>query len=185
MFVLLSGNIRWFFFLFCLLFIDLRPRIDNFNLFFFSFYLQSIARSVGCQIMSEEILASCSGGPRGNEQLSDWVQLFFSLKILFFSSIITITKGITTFLLVFIWHNYVCMHRYAAVFAALVSGLASLVGIDFGAKLLASLAKCFEVHCCFWEIYFYKKSNLALYGVCIMNLVLLQMATNTNNLYIF
>ncbi|KVI07268.1 Armadillo-type fold, partial [Cynara cardunculus var. scolymus] len=58
---------------------------------------QSIARSVGAQIISEEILASCSGGPRGNEQ-------------------------------------------YAAVFAALVSGLACLVGIDFGAKLLASLA---------------------------------------------
>ncbi|KAM0045758.1 putative MIF4G-like domain superfamily protein [Helianthus debilis subsp. tardiflorus] len=30
--------------------------------------------------------------------------------------------------------------KYAAVFAALVSGLACLVGIDFGAKLLASLA---------------------------------------------
>ncbi|MFS8005497.1 putative MIF4G-like domain superfamily protein [Helianthus anomalus] len=35
-------------------------------------------------------------------------------------------------------------YKYAAVFAALVSGLACLVGIDFGAKLLASLAKCFE-----------------------------------------
>lgn len=36
--------------------------------------------------------------------------------------------------------------RYAAVFAAFVAGMASLVGIDFGAKLLASLAKKFEVH---------------------------------------
>ncbi|KAI3679151.1 hypothetical protein L2E82_51622 [Cichorium intybus] len=62
---------------------------------------QSIARSVGTEIISEEILASCAGGPRGNEQ-------------------------------------------YASVFAALVAGLACLVGIDFGAKLLISLAKCFE-----------------------------------------
>ncbi|KAI3764577.1 hypothetical protein L2E82_14588 [Cichorium intybus] len=50
---------------------------------------QSIARSVGTEIINEEILASCAGGPR-------------------------------------------------------VAGLACLVGIDFGAKLLASLAKCFE-----------------------------------------
>ncbi|GKE27128.1 nucleolar MIF4G domain-containing protein 1, partial [Tanacetum coccineum] len=62
---------------------------------------QSISRSDGTQIISEEILTSCSSGPCGNEQ-------------------------------------------YAAVFASLVSGFACLVGIDFGAKLLASLAKCFE-----------------------------------------
>ncbi|KAJ0763292.1 hypothetical protein HanPI659440_Chr08g0279011 [Helianthus annuus] len=31
------------------------------------------------------------------------------------------------------------------LFAALVSGLACFVGVDFGAKLLTSLAKCFEV----------------------------------------
>ncbi|KAI3783247.1 hypothetical protein L1987_42323 [Smallanthus sonchifolius] len=62
---------------------------------------QSISRSDGGQIISEEILTSCSGGPRGNEQ-------------------------------------------YAAVFAALVSGLACFVGIDFGTKILAALAKCFE-----------------------------------------
>lgn len=37
------------------------------------------------------------------------------------------------------------MFRYAATFAAFVAGMACLVGIDFGAKLLASLAKCFEV----------------------------------------
>ncbi|GMP98368.1 hypothetical protein CsSME_00046287 [Camellia sinensis var. sinensis] len=61
----------------------------------------SIARNVGSQVITEEVLASCSGGPRGNEQ-------------------------------------------YAAVFAAFVAGMASLVGMDFGAKLLASLAKCFE-----------------------------------------
>ncbi|KAJ9545885.1 hypothetical protein OSB04_025592 [Centaurea solstitialis] len=94
---------------------------------------QSIARSVGCQIMSEEILASCSRGPRGSEQ-------------------------------------------YAAVFAALVSGLACLVGIDFGAKLLASLAKCFEDE-------YVKEDNLSLrnltlllsylyiFGVCSSDLI--------------
>ncbi|XP_024971737.1 nucleolar MIF4G domain-containing protein 1 [Cynara cardunculus var. scolymus] len=94
---------------------------------------QSIARSVGAQIISEEILASCSGGPRGNEQ-------------------------------------------YAAVFAALVSGLACLVGIDFGAKLLASLAKCFEDE-------YIKEDNLSLrnltlllsylyiFGVCSSDLI--------------
>lgn len=47
------------------------------------------------------------------------------------------------------------MCRYAAVFAALVVGLACLVGIDFGAKLLASLAKCFEVPLLFRRNYFY------------------------------
>ncbi|KAF5940612.1 hypothetical protein HYC85_021779 [Camellia sinensis] len=62
---------------------------------------RSVARDAGSKLITEEVLASCSGGPRGNEQ-------------------------------------------YAAVFAAFVAGMASLVGIDFGAKLLASLAKCFE-----------------------------------------
>jgi len=31
--------------------------------------LQSVARSVASQILTEEVLASCSGGPRGNQQL--------------------------------------------------------------------------------------------------------------------
>ncbi|KAK3198143.1 hypothetical protein Dsin_021558 [Dipteronia sinensis] len=61
----------------------------------------SAGRSVGSQIISEEVLASCSSGPRGNEQ-------------------------------------------YAAVFAAFVAGMACSVGIDFSAKLMASLAKSFE-----------------------------------------
>ncbi|KAJ0676715.1 putative MIF4G-like, type 3, initiation factor eIF-4 gamma, MA3, MIF4G-like domain superfamily [Helianthus annuus] len=94
---------------------------------------QSISRSDGAQIISEEILTSCSSGPRGNEQ-------------------------------------------YAAVFAALVSGLACLVGIDFGAKLLASLAKCFEDE-------YQKEDNLSLrnltlllsylyiFGVCSSDLI--------------
>ncbi|KAF8402006.1 hypothetical protein HHK36_012957 [Tetracentron sinense] len=34
---------------------------------------------------------------------------------------------------------------YAAIFAAFVAGMACLVGIDFGAKLITSLAKSFEV----------------------------------------
>ncbi|KAL6005147.1 hypothetical protein ACLOJK_005709 [Asimina triloba] len=63
--------------------------------------VQSVGRSIGSQIIIEEVLASCSGGPRGNEQ-------------------------------------------YAAVFAAFVAGMACLVGIDFSAKLIASLAKSFE-----------------------------------------
>nr|XP_010933743.1 nucleolar MIF4G domain-containing protein 1 isoform X2 [Elaeis guineensis] len=63
--------------------------------------LRSVPRSVGCQIIGEEVIASCSGGPRGSEQ-------------------------------------------HAAVFATFVAGLACLVGIDFSAKLLASLAKSFE-----------------------------------------
>jgi len=35
--------------------------------------------------------------------------------------------------------------RYAAVFAAFVAGMACTVGMDFGAKFMASFAKCFEV----------------------------------------
>lgn len=62
---------------------------------------RSVPRSVSCQIIGDEVLASCSRGPRGNEQ-------------------------------------------YAAVFAAFVAGMARLVGMDFSAKILASLAKSFE-----------------------------------------
>ncbi|XP_020265487.1 nucleolar MIF4G domain-containing protein 1 [Asparagus officinalis] len=62
---------------------------------------RSLSRSVGCQIIGEEVVASCSRGPRGNEQ-------------------------------------------YAAVFAAFVAGMACLVGIDFSAKLISSIAKSFE-----------------------------------------
>ncbi|MQM18186.1 hypothetical protein Taro_051171 [Colocasia esculenta] len=62
---------------------------------------QSMDRNTACQVVSAEILSSCSRGPRGNEQ-------------------------------------------YAAVFAAFVAGMACLVGIDFSARLIASLAKSFE-----------------------------------------
>ncbi|PIA54108.1 hypothetical protein AQUCO_00900582v1 [Aquilegia coerulea] len=79
---------------------------------------RSIDRSTGCQILSEEILASCSGGPRGNEQ-------------------------------------------YAAVFAAFVAGMACSVGIDFGAKLIASLAKSFEDE-------YMKEDNLSLRNLTLL-----------------
>ncbi|KAB1213034.1 Nucleolar MIF4G domain-containing protein 1 [Morella rubra] len=86
---------------------------------------ESIARAAASQIVSEEILASCSGGPRSNEQ-------------------------------------------YAAVFGAFVAGMACLVGIDFSAKLMASLAECFEEE-------YHKEDNLSL-----RNLTLL-----LSHLYIF
>ncbi|KAF3776825.1 Nucleolar MIF4G domain-containing protein 1, partial [Nymphaea thermarum] len=66
-----------------------------------SVIVQSFGRNRGTQMVSEEVLASCSRGPRGNEQ-------------------------------------------YAAVFAAFIAGMASAIGIDFGAKILASIAKTFE-----------------------------------------
>ncbi|XP_044318576.1 nucleolar MIF4G domain-containing protein 1 isoform X1 [Triticum aestivum] len=62
---------------------------------------RSVPRGVGCQLIGDEVLASCSRGPRGNEQ-------------------------------------------YAAVFAAFIAGMTCLVGMDFSAKILSSLAKSFE-----------------------------------------
>ncbi|XP_057778872.1 uncharacterized protein LOC130997548 isoform X2 [Salvia miltiorrhiza] len=79
---------------------------------------QSVGRAVGTQIVSEEIVSSCSGGPRGNEQ-------------------------------------------YAAVFAAFVAGMACLVGMDFGAKLLARLANCFEEE-------YMKEDNLSLRNLTLL-----------------
>ncbi|CAI9097492.1 OLC1v1033931C2 [Oldenlandia corymbosa var. corymbosa] len=61
-----------------------------------------VGRTAGFEIIGHEVLSSCAGGPRGNEQ-------------------------------------------YAATFAAFVAGMACSVGIDFGAKLLAALAKYFEM----------------------------------------
>ncbi|KAL8480332.1 hypothetical protein ACS0TY_027032 [Phlomoides rotata] len=78
----------------------------------------SVGRAVGSQILSEEVVASCSGGPRGNEQ-------------------------------------------YAAVFAAFVAGMACLVGIDFGAKLLACLATSFEEE-------YLKEDNLSLRNLTLL-----------------
>ncbi|KNA11125.1 hypothetical protein SOVF_138080 [Spinacia oleracea] len=94
---------------------------------------QSVSRAVASQIISEEVLASCAGGPRGNEQ-------------------------------------------YAAVFAAFVAGMASMFGIDFGARFMASLAKSFEDE-------YSKEDNLSLrnlslllsylciFGVCASDLI--------------
>ncbi|XP_020517345.1 nucleolar MIF4G domain-containing protein 1 isoform X1 [Amborella trichopoda] len=62
---------------------------------------QSVGRSAGSQIVGDELLSSCSKGPRGNEQ-------------------------------------------YAAIFAAFIAGMASMVGINFGAKILASVARSME-----------------------------------------
>ncbi|KAF8043637.1 hypothetical protein BT93_A1834 [Corymbia citriodora subsp. variegata] len=93
----------------------------------------SVGRTAGSNIITEEVLASCAGGPRGNEQ-------------------------------------------YAAVFASFVAGMACLVGIDFNAKLLVSLAKYFENE-------FLKADNLSLrnltlllsylcvFGVCSSDLI--------------
>ncbi|KAL6559059.1 hypothetical protein OROHE_006428 [Orobanche hederae] len=78
----------------------------------------SVGRTVGSQIVCEEVVASCSGGPRGNEQ-------------------------------------------YAAIFAAFVGGLACLVGMEFGAKLLARLAKCFEDE-------YLKEDNLSLRNLTLL-----------------
>ncbi|KAM6551563.1 hypothetical protein CsatB_001371 [Cannabis sativa] len=79
---------------------------------------RSIARSVASQIISEEVLASCSRGPRGNEQ-------------------------------------------YAAVFAAFVAGMACSVGIDFSAKLMASLARNFEDE-------YHNQDNLSLRNITLL-----------------
>ncbi|CAA7394752.1 unnamed protein product [Spirodela intermedia] len=86
---------------------------------------QSMGRSISCQVISEEVLSSCSGGLRGNEQ-------------------------------------------YAAVFAAFVAGMACSVGVDFGGKLIASLARSFEEE--------YQKED----GLSLRNLTLL-----LSYLYIF
>ncbi|TYJ11151.1 hypothetical protein E1A91_A11G255400v1 [Gossypium mustelinum] len=94
---------------------------------------RSVSRSVSSQIISEEVLASCYNGPRGNEQ-------------------------------------------HAAVFAAFIAGMASLVGVDFSAKLMALLAKIFEEE-------YLKEDNLSLrnltlllsylciFGVCSCDLI--------------
>ncbi|EPS66541.1 hypothetical protein M569_08230, partial [Genlisea aurea] len=78
----------------------------------------SVGRSVGSQIISEEVVESCSSGPRGNEQ-------------------------------------------YAAVFAAFVAGMACSVGMDFGAKILDCLAKCFEEE-------YMKEDNISLQNLTLL-----------------
>ncbi|MBA0590839.1 hypothetical protein Gorai_019529 [Gossypium raimondii] len=103
---------------------------------------RSVSRSVSSQIISEEVLASCYNGPRGNEQLRATLPLSL----------------------------------HAAVFAAFIAGMASLVGVDFSAKLMALLAKIFEEE-------YLKEDNLSLrnltlllsylciFGVCSCDLI--------------
>ncbi|KAF2288165.1 hypothetical protein GH714_004764 [Hevea brasiliensis] len=79
---------------------------------------RSVSRNISSQIIIDEVLAACSGGPRGNEQ-------------------------------------------YAAVFAAFVAGMACSVGMDFSAKLIASLAKCFEDE-------YLKEDNLSLRNLTLL-----------------
>ncbi|MCL7032649.1 hypothetical protein MKW94_002907 [Papaver nudicaule] len=95
--------------------------------------LRTVSRSFGSQIITEEVLASCSQGPRGNEQ-------------------------------------------YAAIFASFVAGMACMVGVDLGAKLIAAVAKAFEDE-------FLNEDNLSLrnltlllsylciFGVCASDLI--------------
>ncbi|KAL6995283.1 hypothetical protein U1Q18_005419 [Sarracenia purpurea var. burkii] len=66
--------------------------------------------------------------------------------------------------------------KYAAFFAAFVAGIASMVGIDFGAKLLASLAKCFEDEYLEENNHSLQNltlllSNLYVFGVCSSDLI--------------
>ncbi|CAH9127545.1 unnamed protein product [Cuscuta epithymum] len=80
--------------------------------------IHTVGRSLGSLIISEKVLTSCSGGPRGNEQ-------------------------------------------HAAVFAAFVAGMSCSIGIDFGAKILASLAKHFEEE-------YQKEDNMSLRNLTIL-----------------
>ncbi|CAN0846535.1 Nucleolar MIF4G domain-containing protein 1 [Linum grandiflorum] len=94
---------------------------------------RSLSRSVSTQIISDEVLAACSGGPRGNEQ-------------------------------------------YAAVFAAFVAGMGCAAGMDFGAKLMAALAKAFEDEYCNEDNLSLRNltlllSNLYIFGVCSSDLI--------------
>lgn len=54
--------------------------------------------------------------------------------------LITLTSILVDILL----NNLFSLFRYA-VFASFIAGMACLVGMDFSAKLIASLAKSFEV----------------------------------------
>ncbi|KAG8067174.1 hypothetical protein GUJ93_ZPchr0005g14440 [Zizania palustris] len=89
---------------------------------------RSVPRNTGCQVIGDEVLASCSRGPRGNEQ-------------------------------------------YAAVFASFVAGMACLVGIDFSAKILASLAKSFEDEYSKEDGLSLRNITLLLCYLCIFNVV--------------
>lgn len=76
--------------------------------------------------------------------LSRKLECGISSKI-FHSFLLPLLHIVLFFFFTFRNHLFQISSRYAATFAAFVAGMACLVGIDFGAKLLALLAKCFEV----------------------------------------
>ncbi|KAL2935639.1 Nucleolar MIF4G domain-containing protein 1 [Bienertia sinuspersici] len=174
---------------------------------------QSVSRAVASQIISEEVLASCAGGPRGNEHFALLLLLLFSqfagVTVSFCTTACAISQGIETnnlnktnedpkYILISIRADTIRIAmqesidhqpwvpifydggaidvRYAAVFAAFVAGMASMVGIDFGARLMESVAKSFEDE-------YSKEDNLSLrnlslllsylciFGVCSSDLI--------------
>lgn len=69
--------------------------------------------------------------------------LFYVLKRIQCSSTCPFSFNINLYLCVETHVYGIC--RYDAVFAAFVADMASLAGIDFGARFMASLAQSFEV----------------------------------------
>ncbi|KAK6147398.1 hypothetical protein DH2020_018310 [Rehmannia glutinosa] len=128
----------------------------------------SVGRSVGSQIVSEEVVASCSGGPRGNEHATllagydKQTALRCNFSSMLNANCYCITS-VTTFTAagIVLPPPGLPLPLYAAVFAAFVAGMACLVGVDFGAKLLALLAKCFEEE-------YLKEDNLSLRNLTLL-----------------
>ncbi|KAG0629231.1 hypothetical protein M758_1G087200 [Ceratodon purpureus] len=83
-----------------------------------SLLFQAHGRRMVTELVTDEIIGACCGGPRGNDQ-------------------------------------------YAAVFAAYVAGTTTMVGMDFGAKFLSSLAIAFEEQ-------YEKDDSLALRNLALM-----------------
>ncbi|CAM8883282.1 unnamed protein product [Rhodiola kirilowii] len=109
--------------------------------------IQTVPRGIASQILNEEVLTSVADGPRGSEQLR-------SDSLDYLTSAAQFPLSLTV--------DAVCVKlRYAAVFAAFVAGMACLAGIDFGAKLVASLAKSFEDE-------YQKKDNISLRNLTLL-----------------
>ncbi|KAK6139786.1 hypothetical protein DH2020_026462 [Rehmannia glutinosa] len=128
----------------------------------------SVGRSVGSQIVSEEVVASCSGGPRGNEHATllagydKQTALRCNFSSMLNANCYCITS-VTTFTAagIVLPPPGLPLPLYAAVFAAFVAGMACLVGVDLIAKLLARLAKCFEEE-------YLKEDNLSLRNLTLL-----------------
>ncbi|KAK7847216.1 suppressor of glycerol defect protein 1 [Quercus suber] len=107
--------------------------------------LHSITRGAASQIFSEEVLASCSG-ELGKATRGD---------------------GSSGMAVVVVWAVGVVAEAqrngegYAAVFGAFVAGMACLFGNEFSAKLMDSLAKCFEDE-------YHKEDNLSLRNITLL-----------------